>query len=117
MNIVIRTIGAILIVVGMCIFVLTPSKIRHSSYTDPYVRMITQVFEFRKPSAEDIRLAPEIEERWHGTLTGILETYAAKVSSEQRKNLIGVVMQLTGLSLLLVATGNRFRTETIKQKG
>ena len=115
MNIVIRTIGAILIVIGMCIFLLTPSKIGHSSYTDPYIRMITKTFETR-PSAEDVRLEPKVEELWHCRMAGVLETYACKVSSESRKNLFGMMLQLAGLSLLFVATGNRFQTGTIKQK-
>jgi hypothetical protein len=115
MNIVIRTLGFILIVFGMCIFLMMPSNMWNSSYTKPYIEIITQVFETR-PSAEDIRLVPEDEELWHRRMAGVLETYAHKVSSESRKNFFGMMLQIAGLSLLFVATGKRSRTEEPNQR-
>jgi len=107
MNIALRTLGALLIVCGLCLLLASPWSSQHSSYTSAYIDIISIEFKSR-PTQQEAATDPQTMKDWHNLLAGTLETYANKVRYEQPQSFhaVATILQIIGVAILFLSGRN-----------
>ena len=107
MNRAIGILGMFLVISGFCCCLLASHGYGHSSYTEPYIKIIASQLDSQSKAGET-----QHDRSWaqalHNQLVSTLETYAGKVQSEKTPLIVlAASAQVIGAMLLFLSGKHR----------